>query len=78
MLKDELEVLYLLVEQFLSFSELQIKLKRPLYMKDWKEYLDDFLKLNKLEILKNKGSVSHKEMEKVVLNEMKLYQELLK
>lgn len=78
MLKDELEILYLLVEQFLSFAELQIKLKRPLYMKDWREYLDDFLKLNKLEILKTKGSVSHEEMEKVVLSEMKLYQKLLK
>ena len=78
MLKDELEILYLLVEQFLSFAELQIKLKRPLYMKDWKEYLDDFLKLNKLEILKNKGSVSHEEMEKIVLSEIKLYQKLLK
>ena len=35
-----------------------------MYMKDWRQYLDDFLKLNKLEILKNKGSVSHDEMEK--------------
>lgn len=78
MLKDELEILYLLVEQFLSFAELQVKLKRPLYMKDWREYLDDFLKLNKLEILKNKGSISHKEMEKVVSREMKLYLKLLK
>lgn len=78
MLKDELEILYLLVEQFLSFAELQVKLRRPLYMKDWREYLDDFLKLNKLEILKNKGSVSHKEMEKVVSREMKFYQKLLK
>lgn len=77
MLKDELEILYLLVEQFLSFAELQIKLKRPLYMKDWREYLDNFLKLNKLEILKIKGTVSHEEMEKVVSKEIKLYQKLL-
>ena len=78
MLQDELEILYLLVEQFLSFSELQIKLKRPMYMKDWREYLDDFLKLNKLEILKHKGSVSHEEMEKIVKQEMINYQKLLK
>ncbi len=76
MLREELEILYLLVEQFLSFSELQIKLKRPMYMKDWRQYLDDFLKLNKLEILKNKGSVSHDEMEKIVKKEMINYQNL--
>lgn len=78
MLKEELEILYLLVEQFLSFAELQIKLKRPMYMKDWRGHLDDFLKLNKLEILKNKGGISHDKMEQVVKEEMKKYQKLLK
>lgn len=77
MIKDELEILYLLVEQFLSFAELQIKLRRPMYMKDWREYLDNFLKLNKLEILKNKGSISHEEMERVVQLELKRYQRLI-
>ncbi len=77
MVKDELEILYLLVEQFLSFAELQIKLRRPMYMKDWREYLDNFLKLNKLEILKTKGSVSHREMERVVSLELKRYQKLI-
>lgn len=78
MFQEELEILYLLVEQFLSFSELQIKLKRPMYMQDWRQYLDDFLKLNRLEILKRRGSVSHDEMEKVVRREMGHYQKLLK
>ncbi len=77
MVREELEILYLLVEQFLSFAELQIKLQRPMYMNDWRSYLDDFLKLNRLEILRNKGSVSHGEMEKVVRREMKNYQKLL-
>lgn len=78
MLQQELEILYLLVEQFLSFAELQIKLQRAMRMKDWREYLDNFLALNRLEILQNKGSISREEMEKVVKNEMKLYQKLLK
>lgn len=72
-LKEELEVLYLLVEQFLSFAELQIKLQRPMYMKDWRNYLHGFLKLNKLEILKNKGLISHQKMEKVVKKEMQRF-----
>lgn len=78
MLKEELEVLYLLVEQFLSFAELQIKLQRPMYMKDWRSYLDDFLKLNRLEILKGRGSVSHEQMEKVVSKQLSQYLKLLK
>lgn len=78
MLKEELEILYLLVEQFLSFAELQIKLQRPMYMKDWRSYLDDFLKLNRLEILKGKGSISHEQMELVVTSELKHYLKLLK
>ena len=78
MLKEELEILYLLVEQFMSFAELQIKLQRPMYMKDWREHLNDFLKLNKLEILKSKGSIFHEQMEKIVSREMRRYQRLLK
>lgn len=78
MIREELEILYLLVEQFLSFAELQIKLQRPMYMKDWREHLDNFLKLNKLEILKTKGSISHDEMERVVQLELKRFSRLLK
>ena len=70
MIEKELKLLYLLVEQFLSFSELQISLERVMYMTDWKSYLDDFLKLNRLEILKNSGSVSHEKMEVVVKKEL--------
>lgn len=73
MLEKELRQLYLLVEQFLSFSEFQIERERPMYMVDWKRKLDDFLQLNELEILQGKGNVSHKEMEEVVKEELKKY-----
>ncbi len=70
MIETELRQLYLLVEQFLSYSEFQIERKNVMYMKDWVSYLDDMLKANKLEILSNKGNISHKEMEKVVKKEI--------
>ena len=62
----ELKRLNLLVEQFLSFAELQSVEQRVMHMKNWIEKLDGFLVLNEKEILKNTGSVSHLEMEKTV------------
>lgn len=73
MLEKELRQLYLLVEQFLSFSELRIEREKPMYMADWKRKLDDFLKSNELEILKGKGDVSHQKMEEVVKKELERY-----
>ena len=69
----ELKRLNLLVEQFLSFAELQSVEQRVMYMKDWIEKLDDFLILNEKEILKNAGTVSHLEMEKIVREKLKEY-----
>lgn len=66
----ELKRLNLLVEQFLSFAELQSVEQRVMYMKDWIAKLDDFLILNDKEILDNSGSVSHKEMEQKVRAEL--------
>jgi len=70
MMETELRQLYLLVEQFLSFSEFQIERKRVMHMKDWLEYLHDMLKANKLEVLAGKGKTSHEEMEKKVKEEL--------
>jgi hypothetical protein len=69
----ELKRLNLLVEQFLSFAELQSVEKRVMYMKDWNAKLDDFLILNDKEILTNAGSVSHKQMEQKVRQELAVY-----
>jgi len=64
-----------LVEQFLSFAELQSVEQRVMYMKDWIQKLDDFLTLNEKEILPNAGDVSHLKMEKKVREELKKYNE---
>jgi len=69
----ELKRLNLLVEQFLSFAELQSVEQRVMHMKNWIEKLDGFLVLNEKEILKNTGSVSHLEMEKIVREKLKEY-----
>lgn len=75
LLEKELKQLYLLCEQFFSFAELQVSLEREIYMKDWVDFLNDILKMNKLEILENAGKVSNEKMKEVVEKEIIKYQE---
>ena len=74
LLEKELKHLYLLCEQFFSFAELQVSLEREITMQDWSDYLDDILKMNKLEVLANAWKISKDKMEEVVIEEIKKYQ----
>jgi hypothetical protein len=56
--EDEIYDLNLIVDQYLSFAEMQARKKKPMNMNDWIHKLDDFLKLNEKEILKTAGRVS--------------------
>ncbi len=58
--QDELYELNLVVDQYLSFAELQAKNNKTMRMEDWIRKLDDFLRLNEKEILKNQGGISKK------------------
>ena len=75
LLEKELKHLYLLCEQFFSFAELQVSLEREIKMQDWSNYLDDILKMSKLEILPNAWKISNEKMKKIVEGEIKKYQE---
>lgn len=66
----ELKRLNLLVEQFLSFAELQSVEQRVMYMKNWIQKLDDFLILNDKDILDNAGNMSRIDMEQKVREEL--------
>ncbi len=56
--EDEIYDLNLIVDQYLSFAEMQARKNKPMHMDDWIRKLDDFLKLNEKEILKTAGTVS--------------------
>jgi len=56
--EDELDTLNRIVNLYLDFAELQAKSHTPMYMKDWIQKLDDFLKLSGKELLTHAGSVS--------------------
>ena len=57
--KPELDHLNRIVTMYLDFAELQAVRNIPMYMKDWIEKLNAFLKFSEYEILTNAGSISH-------------------
>lgn len=58
--EDEMEILKLIVEQFLAFAEAQAKSHVPMYMKDWVERLKMVLTMNQKSILQDAGKISHR------------------
>ena len=57
--EEEIDHLNRIISMYLDFAELQSKNKRVMYMKDWIDKLDAFLKLNEKDILRNFEKVSH-------------------
>ena len=57
--KNELESLNHIVTMYLDYAEFQAARGRSMYMRDWSEKLDAFLKFNEQDILHDKGKVSH-------------------
>lgn len=55
---DELDTLNRIVSLYLDFAELQAKSHKPMYMADWIQKLDDFLKLSGKELLTHAGRIS--------------------
>lgn len=66
--EEEVDMLNRIVNLYLYFAELQAKSHVPMYMKDWIQKLDDFLKLSGKELLNHAGSVSA-EVAKLKANE---------
>jgi len=56
----EIDTLNRIVSLYLDFAELQAQSHTPMYMKDWIQKLDDFLKLSEKEILTHAGTISAK------------------
>ncbi|MPW27353.1 cell filamentation protein Fic [Alkalibaculum sp. M08DMB] len=57
--EDELNLLNRIVTAYLEFAELQALRKKPMYMADWIQKLDDFLRITDNEVLSNAGKISH-------------------
>lgn len=55
---DEVDTLNRIVNLYLEFAELQAKAHIPMYMKDWVQKLDDFLRLSNRELPTHAGKIS--------------------
>ena len=76
--KEELDVLNRMVTAYLELAELQALNRKPMYMKDWIDRLDDFLTMTGSEILTNAGSISHQKALDKAHKEYEKYKEQTK
>lgn len=58
--KEEITSLNRIVSLYLDFAEMQAEEHRPMYMKDWINILDDFLRISRKDILTHAGKITAK------------------
>lgn len=71
--KNELNHLNRIVSMYLDYAELQAVRRKPIYMRDWVEKLNAFLKFSEYEILTNAGLVSHEVVEALAMKEYQVF-----
>ena len=59
--EQELDALNKIVTAYLDIAEVHALNKKPMYMKDWLETIDDYLKMTRRDILTGSGHISHKQ-----------------
>ncbi|OIO38329.1 MAG: hydroxyacid dehydrogenase [Candidatus Omnitrophica bacterium CG1_02_49_16] len=62
-----------IVTMYLEYAEDQAKRHRQIFMRDWREKLDAFLKFNERQILYNPGKVSKEAADKLALDQYELF-----
>ena len=71
--QDEIIELNNLVSMYLDYAERQVKLGKIISMKEWKEKLEIFLKVNEYNILEDNGKIKREIADKLALGEYKKY-----
>jgi hypothetical protein len=74
--KKELDYLNRIVALYLDYAEMQAIRQKPMYMKDWIEKLNAFLKFSEFEILSNAGRISHEVAESLALGEYEKFSKI--
>ena len=59
--EKELDALNKIVTAYLDIAEVRALDHEPMYMKDWLETIDDYLKMTRREILSTAGRISHEQ-----------------
>ncbi len=73
--EKEIAVLNRMVSAYFDIAELRAIEHEPMYMRDWVAQLDEFIKLNRKEILTHAGRITSAEAEARVLSEYAKYKE---
>jgi hypothetical protein len=76
--ENELNILNRMVTAYIEMAELQAMGQVPMYMKDWIERLDDFLKMTGKDILDHAGKISHNKAIEKANEEYQIYKEKTK
>lgn len=76
--EEEIDILNLIVSSFIDFAELQAKLRKLMYMQDWLNKLDDFLRISEREILTHAGKIKHEDAVRKAEVEYEKYKERTK
>jgi hypothetical protein len=72
--EEEISNLNLIVDQYLSFAELQERQRKTMTMAEWKVKLDNFLTLNDRDILTHAGVISAEEAKAIATQEYEKYE----
>ncbi|MCX7875067.1 MAG: virulence RhuM family protein [Melioribacteraceae bacterium] len=70
---EELAVLNRLVSAYLDIAEINAMQRKPMYMKDWIEVLDGFIKMSRQEVLTHAGKISAELAQQKALAEYEAY-----
>ena len=73
MTHEEISTLNLIVNMYLDYAELQAKNHHEMHMSEWETKLEEFLKFNGREVLRDFGRVQRKVAESLALEEYEKY-----
>lgn len=71
--QDELDSLNRIVTMYLDYAEDQAKRRKQIFMKEWREKLDAFLKFNERDILLNAGKISKEVADILALEQYEIF-----
>jgi hypothetical protein len=71
--EEELAVLNRLVSAYLDIAEINAMQRKPMYMKDWIEVLDGFIKMSRQDVLTHAGKISAEIAQQKALAEYTTY-----
>jgi hypothetical protein len=73
--EEEISSLNRVVTMFLDFAEDQARRRKQVFMRDWRTRLDDFLKFNERDILKDAGRVTREQADRHAEKQYRLFEE---